>query len=123
AFCPTLDHDLAVTTHLVTLAATHRADPGRQLALWLSPRSAARLWGDWIHPDAYAHYRHATTTVPFFYEHDTGTERPLARLEAKLPGYASLATTTATRTPVLIHTSTPRREAALRTRLAGAVQH
>jgi hypothetical protein len=120
AFSPTLDHDLAVTTHLVTLA-THRTDTDQQLVLWLSPRSAARLWGDWIHPDTYAHYRHGTITVPFFFEYDTGTERPLARLEAKLPGYASLAATTNTRTPVLIHTSTTRRETALHTRLADTV--
>ncbi len=117
AFSPTLDHDLAVNTHLVTLAATHHAAPDHELTLWLSPRSAARLWGDWIHPDAYAHYRHGPTTVPFFLEYDTGTERPLTRLEAKLPGYAHLAATTGTRTPLLIATSTTRRETALRTRL------
>jgi hypothetical protein len=117
AFSPTLDHDLDVNTHLVTLAATHHRRADEQLALWLSPRSAKRLWGDWIRPDAYAHWHHGPTMVPFFLEYDTGTERPLARLEAKLPGYAHLAATTGTRTAVLIQTSTTRREAALRTRL------
>jgi hypothetical protein len=118
AFSPTLDHDLTVNTHLVTLAATGRTHAEQQLEVWLSPRSAARLWGDWVHPDAYAHFRHGPTTMPFFLEYDTGTERPLARVEAKLAGYASLAATTGTRTPLLIYTSTPRRETALRTRIA-----
>ncbi|WP_269853951.1 replication-relaxation family protein [Streptomyces sp. RPT161] len=117
AFSPTLDHDLNVNTHLVTLATTHRQRSDQHLAQWLSPRSAKRLWGDWIRPDAYAHWHSGSTTVPFFLEYDTGTERPLARLEAKLPGYASLAATTGIRTALLIHTSTTRREAALRTRL------
>ncbi|MET9296871.1 replication-relaxation family protein [Streptomyces sp. NPDC003077] len=117
AFSPTLDHDLTVNDHLVTLAAAHRTNSEERLALWLSPRSATRLWGDWVRPDAYAHWAHGPKVVPFFLEHDTGTERPLTRLEAKLPGYASLAATTGTRTAVLISTSTRHRERALHARL------
>ncbi|MEV5942818.1 replication-relaxation family protein [Streptomyces sp. NPDC051994] len=111
AFSPSLEHTLGVNTLLTHLAATGR------LPVWLSERSATRLWGDWIHPDAYAHHTsdHGQL-LPFFLEYDTGSYN-LARLEAKLPGYAALATTTATRTPLLIHTSTARREAALRHRL------
>ncbi len=122
AFSPTLGHDLAVNTLLATLAATHHTCPDHALALWLSSRSAARLWGDWIRPDAYAHYQHGTTVLPFFLEHDTGTERPLARVEAKLDGYANLAATTGARPALLIHTSTARREGALRTRITEAAE-
>ncbi|MFE4868202.1 replication-relaxation family protein [Streptomyces sp. NPDC056682] len=111
AFSPTLEHTLGVNTLLVHFAAAG------QLPVWLSERSATRLWGDWIHPDAYAHQTVATgQLLPFFLEYDTGSYN-LARLEAKLPGYAALATTTATRTPLLIHTATAAREAALRRRL------
>ncbi|MFE6158789.1 replication-relaxation family protein [Streptomyces sp. NPDC056486] len=112
AFSPTLDHTLGVNTLL-----THLATIGA-LVEWLSERSATRLWGDWIRPDAYAH--HATPAgqlLPFFLEYDTGSYN-LARVEAKLPGYAALAATTGTRTPLLLHTATARREAALRHRLA-----
>ncbi|WP_431947904.1 replication-relaxation family protein [Actinacidiphila sp. bgisy167] len=117
AFSPTLGHTLGVNT-LLTALATARP-PGHALPVWLSERSAARLWGDWIRPDAYGHYRDGDSDapVPFFLEYDTGTE-PLARVEAKLPGYAALATTTGTRSALLIHTSTARREASLRARLA-----
>jgi hypothetical protein len=115
AFSPTLGHTLAVNGLLTALAADHA------LEVWLSERSAARLWGDWVRPDAYARHHANGTTLPFFLEYDTGSET-LARVEAKLPGYAALAATTATRTPVLIRTSTTRREAALRARLAPAAE-
>ncbi|TGA83249.1 replication-relaxation family protein, partial [Streptomyces sp. MZ04] len=111
AFSPTLDHTLGVNTLLTQLAATGH------LPVWLAERSSTRLWGDWIRPDAYAHYGGGSQLLPFFVEYDTGSEN-LARVEAKLPGYAALASTTGTRTPVLIHTRSARREAALRHRLA-----
>ncbi|MEU2862642.1 replication-relaxation family protein [Streptomyces mirabilis] len=111
AFSPTLDHALGVNTLLTRLATEG------QLPIWLSERSATRLWGDWIRPDAYAHHGNETQPLPFFLEYDTGSYN-LARLEAKLPGYAALAATTGTRTPLLVHTSSARREAALRQRLA-----
>lgn len=117
AFSPTLDHTLGVNTLL-----THLASGTGQLPLWLSERSATRLWGDWIHPDAYAH--HTTRPgqlLPFFLEYDTGSYN-LARVEAKLPGYTALNATTGTRTPLLIHTSAPGREAALRHRLAESTE-
>lgn len=113
AFSPTLEHTLGVNTLLTRLASTG------SLPVWLSERSATRLWGDWIRPDAYAHHTHddGTQLLPFFLEYDTGSEN-LARVEAKLPGYAALAATTGTRTPVLIQTHSARRESALRQRLA-----
>jgi hypothetical protein len=117
AFSPTLDHDLDVHTFLTQLAAARHHDPNHELTAWISARSATRLWGDWIRPDAYAHHRHGETVLPFFLEHDTGTEH-LARVEAKLSGYAALATTTGTTTPLLIRTTSPTRETNLRRRLA-----
>ena len=117
AFSPTLEHDLAVNTLLVHLAAQRHHHPDRRIAVWLSARSAARLWGDWARPDAYAHFHHGDTVLPFFLEHDTGSEA-LGRVEAKLAGYAALATSTATTTPLLIHTSSAAREIHLRRRLA-----
>ncbi|MGP4115024.1 replication-relaxation family protein [Streptomyces sp. 4N509B] len=117
AFSPTLDHDLAVNSHLTTLAASHHHDRDSELTVWISARSAARLWGDWARPDAYAHHRHRERLLPFFLEHDTGTQ-PLARVEGKLAGYAQLVATTGTATPILFHTSSPAREASLRRRLA-----
>ncbi|MBC9718034.1 replication-relaxation family protein [Streptomyces sp. TRM66268-LWL] len=113
AFSPTLEHTLGVNALLVHLATTVR------LTTWLSERSANRLWGDWIHPDAYAHTTSTDSTsgLPFFLEYDTGSYN-LARVEGKLPGYASLNATTATYTPLLIHTHGSRRETALRRRLA-----
>lgn len=116
AFSPTLEHDLAVNTLLTTLAAEHHRTQDRHLTVWLSARSAARLWGDWTRPDAYAHFRHSSATLPFFLEYDTGSET-LGRVEAKLAGYAALAASTATRTPLLIHTSSAAREIHLRRRL------
>lgn len=118
AFSPTLGHTLGVNTLLTALAAD-----GRQaLTVWLSERSATRLWGDWIRPDAYAHWHEAgqDRVLPFFLEYDTGSEN-LTRVETKLPGYAALSTTTGTRTPLLLHTHTARREAALRRRLAETI--
>ncbi|WP_436778220.1 replication-relaxation family protein [Yinghuangia sp. YIM S09857] len=53
----------------------------------------------------------------FFLEYDRGTE-PGGRVAAKLDGYAAHAAGTRTRTPLLIHTTTPVREQLLRTRLA-----
>jgi hypothetical protein len=116
AFSPTLEHTLGVNTLLVDLAAEYA------LPVWLSERSANRLWGDLIHPDAYAHHGQPDHPLPFFLEYDTGSYN-LARLEAKLPGYAALMATTGTRTPLLIHTATARRETALRRRLAESAEH
>ncbi|MFE3205579.1 replication-relaxation family protein [Embleya sp. NPDC059237] len=125
AHSPWLGHTLGRNDLMIRLAAERHRDPARRLTLWACERICATLWGDHVHPDAYAHYRHHPAADPrhgaavaFFLEYDTGTTA-LARVDAKLAGYAGLAATTHPRTPtlVLIHTSTPRREAALRARL------
>ncbi|GGS97534.1 MULTISPECIES: replication-relaxation family protein [Streptomyces] len=115
AFSPTLTHTLGVNGLMVALATRGG------LTRWLSERSATRLWGDWIHPDVYGHVEHGSGCLPFFLEYDTGSYN-LARVEAKLPGYAALIATTGSRTPLLIHTASPRRESALRRRLAESVE-
>lgn len=116
AFSPSLGHDLGVNDLFTLLAARGHHDPSTGLALWLSERSCARRWSDLVRPDAYAHWREANQLLPFFLEYDTGSQ-PLARVEAKLAGYAAFTTATSTRPAVLIHTRTATREAALRQRL------
>ncbi|WP_274916656.1 replication-relaxation family protein [Streptomyces sp. WZ-12] len=116
AYSPSLGHDLGVNELLTHLAARARTTPTTGLPLWLSERSAARRWGDLIRPDAYAHYRDGQYLLPFFLEYDTGSQ-PLARVEAKLTGYAAFTTATNTRPALLIHTRTQSRDQALRRRL------
>jgi hypothetical protein len=55
--------------------------------------------------------------LPFFLEYDTGTQN-LARVEAKLAGYAAFTTSTGARPALLIHTRTASRDHTLRRRLA-----
>ncbi|SHL81380.1 replication-relaxation family protein [Streptomyces yunnanensis] len=117
AYSPSLGHDLGVNDLLTHLAAHAHTTPNTGLPLWLSERSAARCWGDLIRPDAYAHYRDGDPVLPFFLEYDTGSQ-PLARVEAKLVGYAAFTSATNTRPALLIHTRTQSRDQALRYRLA-----
>ncbi|MGW0734481.1 replication-relaxation family protein [Streptomyces sp. NPDC002851] len=118
AYSPSLGHDLGVNDLLTHLAARARTHPTTGLPVWLSERSCTRRWGDMIRPDAYAHFTDGSRLLPFFLEYDTGTQRPLGRIEAKLPGYATFATNTGTRPALLIHTRTASREANIRHRLA-----
>ncbi|MFE7276824.1 replication-relaxation family protein [Streptomyces sp. NPDC057623] len=117
AYSPSLGHDLGVNELLTHLAAHGRTTPETGLSLWLSERSCARRWGDIVRPDAYAHYRNGDHLLPFFLEYDTGSQ-PLARVEAKLTGYAAFATAADARPALLIHTRTASRDQALRRRLA-----
>ncbi|MCQ4081839.1 replication-relaxation family protein [Streptomyces sp. RB6PN25] len=117
AYSPSLGHDLGVNELLTLLAARALTSPGTALVLWVSERSCARRWGDIIRPDAYAHWCDGKQVLPFFLEYDTGSYS-LARVEAKLAGYAAF-TTTGARPAVLIHTCTASRDHALRRRLTG----
>jgi hypothetical protein len=117
AYSPSLGHDLGVNDLLTHLAAHTRTAPEAELPVWLSERSAARRWGDIIRPDAYAHWNSEGRLLPFFLEYDTGSQS-LPRVEAKLAGYATFATTTGTRPALLIHTRTQSRDQELRRRLA-----
>ncbi|MER6573124.1 replication-relaxation family protein [Streptomyces sp. NPDC001093] len=117
AYSPSLGHDLGVNELLTLLAAHGRTTPETGLPLWLSERSCARRWGDLVRPDAYAHWRDGEHMLPFFLEYDTGSQA-LARVEAKLAGYAAFATTAGARPALLIHTRTASRDQGLRRRLA-----
>ncbi|AQW48262.1 replication-relaxation family protein [Streptomyces violaceusniger] len=125
AYSPSLGHDIGVNELLTHLAAPAQHASSDGLTVWLSERSCARRWEDMIRPDAYAHWHTPTTStgtpclLPFFLEYDTGSQ-PLARVEAKLTGYAAFTTTTNTRPALLIHTRTASRDRALRGRLAQA---
>ncbi|WP_267244534.1 replication-relaxation family protein [Streptomyces sp. PR69] len=121
AYSPSLGHDLGVNDLLVHLAARARTTPGSGLTVWLSEKSCARRWGDIVRPDAYAHWQDDDRVLPFFLEYDTGSQ-PLARVEAKLTGYAAFGSTTGTRPALLIHTRTQSRDQAIRRRLAGPVR-
>ncbi|MFF4602743.1 replication-relaxation family protein [Streptomyces sp. NPDC001339] len=122
AYSPSLGHDLGVNDLLTHLAAHTHTNPTTGLSLWLSEHSAARRWGDIIRPDAYAHYHDGDQLLPFFLEYDTGSQ-PLARVEAKLAGYAAFTTATSTRPALLIHTRTQSRDQALRHRLADTARN
>ncbi|MGW3956985.1 replication-relaxation family protein [Streptomyces sp. NPDC004752] len=117
AYSPSLGHDLGVNELLARLTAHGRITATAGLPLWLSERSCARRWGDIIRPDAYAHWHDGDQVLPFFLEYDTGSQ-PLARVEAKLTGYAAFATSANARPALLIHTRTASRDQAVRRRLA-----
>jgi hypothetical protein len=114
-----LAHDLAASQRLAHLVGTNgfftallragRTRAGCSLAEWWSERRCAREWGEVVRPDGYGVWREATTSVPFLYEHDNGTER-LERLAAKLEGYAGLAVAAGHPNWVLFTFPSPRRE-------------
>ncbi|MBC9719382.1 replication-relaxation family protein [Streptomyces sp. TRM66268-LWL] len=117
AYSPSLGHDLGVNDFLVRLTARTHTAPSAGVQVWLSEQSCARRWGDIIRPDAYAHWCEGDRVLPFFLEYDTGSQT-LARVEAKLAGYAAFTTTTGTRPALLLLTRTQSRDLALRRRLA-----
>lgn len=119
-----LSHQIGVNDFFVTLHA-HAAESSNAAALeqWWSEHRCAALWGDLARPDAFGRWTQTradgpTSTLDFFLEHDTGTET-LARVTAKLGGYADLAEATGITTPVLFWLPSAKRETNLR-RLLGA---
>ncbi|MFC7306784.1 replication-relaxation family protein [Streptomyces monticola] len=127
AYSPFLGHTVGTNTLMARLSARARTSPGDVLTLWLSERSCARRWGDLVRPDAYGNWTAPSDAggddllLPFFLEYDTGSYQ-LARLEAKLDGYAAFATTTGASPVLLIHTRTQSRDLAVRRRLAEPVR-
>jgi len=123
-----LAHTTGANGFFTTLAAAARASGGHTaLDCWWSERRCAAVWGDLARPDGYGRWREqspggAAFAVDFFLEFDNGTEN-LGRVVAKLAGYAGLAARTGIPTPVLFWLPSPRREAALRARLAGPPPH
>ena len=126
-----LTHLLQVNTALTTLAATTTATGGGAgagagagsagLVLWWSQTRATRHVGDFVHPDAYAHYRHHNGGgLAWFYEHDRGSE-PATQIAAKLGNYHDLARATAITTPVLVWLPSRAWEATVRDALTAAL--
>ena len=118
---PRLAHLVALNDWFATLVATARHRPGVRVEEWWSEARCAQNFGDLVRPDAWGRYREADRAVEFFLEFDMGTET-LARLAAKLPGYANLAAATAITTPLLLWLPTQRRETSARARLQTALQ-
>jgi hypothetical protein len=122
-----LVHDLAASQRLAHLVGTNgffcallrsaRTREGCQLTEWWSERRCAAEWGEVVRPDGYGVWREHTTSLPFLYEHDNGTER-LERLARKLDGYARLAEAAGHPNWVLFSFGSPRREAEARRVLA-----
>lgn len=120
AVSPRLAHQIGVNEFFVSLHA-HARRQGGAVEQWWSEHRCAALWGDLARPDAFGRWTDPSidgtaATLDFFLEHDTGTET-LARVTAKLGGYADLAEATGTTTPVLFWLPSPKREANLRRRL------
>ncbi|WP_158642355.1 replication-relaxation family protein [Actinomadura sp. WAC 06369] len=120
AVSPRLGHQVGVNDFFVRLRAHARhRDDGTRLTRWWPERRCVAEWGDHARPDAFGRWREASrptsppTEIDFFLEHDTGTER-LARVAAKLNGYAALASETGITTPILFWLPSPAREANLR---------
>lgn len=111
---PDLRHTLGCNTLMIHLATAHRTATAGQLTTWLGPLASLRRWGDQIRPDAYGTWTNLTHGEQhgFFLEYDTGTES-LTQLAAKIHGYTRFARNHTGHHSILIHTSTPSREARL----------
>lgn len=118
-----LAHRIAVNGMFTRLI--HRARrpdaPGR-LTAWWSEERCAGLYGDIVRPDGYGRWAQGGAEIEWFVELDFGTE-PLRRLALKVDAYHRLAKATRIHTPVLIWTTTTRREARIRDVLAEALRH
>jgi hypothetical protein len=101
------------------LFAVARRHPAAELSIWWSEQRCIAKWGGYARPDGYGRWREGSAEADFFVEYDTGTE-PLGRVAAKLDGYADLARDDGVLTPILIWTTTAKREANLHRQLRGA---
>ncbi|MHB8450661.1 MAG: replication-relaxation family protein [Mycobacteriales bacterium] len=108
-----LAHLVGVNATFTALIRTARTHPGCELATWWSEARCAAEWGELVRPDGYGVWASGGRRAPFLLEYDTGSER-LARLGAKLPGYADLAVAVGHPTWVCFRFPTPGREAAAR---------
>jgi hypothetical protein len=119
SFSRKLGHQVGVNDFFARLyACARRRDDGAAVSEWWSEHRCAMLWGDLARPDAFGRWTEPCkggppAEVDFFLEHDTGSV-PLARVAAKLSGYAALAESTGITTPVLFWLPSAAREANLR---------
>jgi hypothetical protein len=114
-----LGHLVGVNGFFTALVRSARQGRASRLAVWWSERRCAAAWGEVARPDGYGVWAEASQRVPFLLEYDNGTER-LARLAAKLAGYAELARAAGHPTWVLFRFPSAGREAAARRVLAHA---
>lgn len=117
----TLTHRLGVNQFFTDLTAHARTHPHHTLQRWWPETRCARTGAyaypggpmelytqaTTIHPDGHGIWSTNNQPMPFFLEHDTGTE-PLTELVRKLVGYARLAHAGGPRWPVLfwLHSTT-----------------
>jgi hypothetical protein len=106
------DHTLGVNGLFCSLAGHARHHPSSVLVEWWSERRCAAEWGDLVRPDGYGIWTDQERSVGFFVEYDTGSE-PLARVAAKLSGYADLALAEGIARPVLFWLASAGREPGL----------
>ncbi len=112
-----LAHLLGVNGLFCSLAAWARSVEDAELAEWWSERRCVTEWGGVVRPDGFGVLRHRGVVVEFFVEVDRGTET-LARLAAKLTGYAELVRATGWSPQVCFWFPGPGREAEARRVLA-----
>jgi hypothetical protein len=117
ALRPDLEHLRGVNDFFCRLIAHARSHPDAALEEWRSEWATARLFPARVRPDGFGRWRDGEAWCEFLLEYDTGTE-PLARLAAKIPGYADLMHTADTCSPVLFWLRTPGREQHLHALLA-----
>ncbi|MBF6399206.1 replication-relaxation family protein [Nocardia cyriacigeorgica] len=91
---------------------------GAHVSRWWSQTRCQRLWGDLVRPDSYGRYTHPEATLDFFLAYEPTTTP--AQIGAALHGYAELARTTGTITPLLWWEPTSTREGTARAELAQA---
>lgn len=117
AASPRLAHLLGVNGFFCALGAQARTEPATALVSWWSERRCAEHYGELVRPDARGVWAEHGRRVGFFVEYDTGSE-PLARVAAKIAGYADLAAAGGPGHPVCFWLPTTAREAHLRRLLA-----
>ncbi|MCT9929815.1 replication-relaxation family protein [Planotetraspora sp. A-T 1434] len=116
AYSQRLAHTLGTNEVFARLYGTARRTSGCHLDAWCPEARCTAQWGKHVRPDAYGRWTENGHSVDFFLEYDTGTET-FDRVLAKLNGYAALAAATGISTPVLLLTSSARRETSLHGRL------
>ncbi|MHB2022912.1 MAG: replication-relaxation family protein [Mycobacteriales bacterium] len=108
-----LAHLLGVNGIFCSLARWARSHDGAVLAEWWPERRCVAEWGQVVRPDGFGMLRYGDHVVEFFIEYDAGTET-LARLAAKLDGYADLVRATGWSPWLAFWFPSPRREAEAR---------
>jgi hypothetical protein len=113
ATSPTLAHLIETNGFFVALLAHARDRDGTSLLRWWNEARCREATGNLVRPDGHGVWAAGRRRVPFWLEHDTGTETLRRLVVGKLSGYATLAGTRRA-FPVLFWLPTATREANLR---------